>query len=85
MPHIDAQDIVSTATWWLVDQIFSLALLEAFGISAMITLIVRRFTSMVSSMRETFVFGGLLFAAILIAINSFGARDLRPYLSVELI
>jgi hypothetical protein len=85
VPHIDLQSVSSAAIGWLVEQILSFAVLEALGITAAVTLITRKFTSKVSSMRDTVAFDGLLFAAFLIAINSFGARDLKPNIVVKLI
>jgi hypothetical protein len=82
VPHFDVQTAASTTAWWLGEQIFSLAVLEALGISAMLTLMMRRFTSKLSRKHDTLAFGGLLFLTFLIAINSFGARDLKPNLAV---
>ena len=82
-PDIDWTEILSSSWQWLLEQIISLAVLEALGISAIVTIIVSWFSQKIGRWRDKAAMCGLSFIAILIAINSFGYRTPKPYLHLD--
>jgi hypothetical protein len=85
MVGVDFGGWVVAAAIWIADHFLFEVLVEALGLSAIITIAVARFTAKLSDWSSRLQFGGLAFLACLIAINSFGTKSAVPNVNFRLL
>lgn len=81
----DPSAIIGWAISHLVNAFVETAILEALGLTAVITLMVARFTDKLKARQSVVLFSVVCFIGLLITISSFGTRVPKPDLHIDLV
>jgi hypothetical protein len=80
MPHIDLASLLAERLLGITLDVF----LEAFGVTALITILIRKFTDKIKSHKDTVLFCIIVFLISIITISTFGNQRFRPEINVAI-